>query len=180
MDRNLLLRKKCIQLWRSGSKPRTIATSGVSMYPLIRDGSTLTFVPPSGDRAIVVGDIALFERAETLVAHRIVGRFQQNGSLWLREKGDNTFLPGSFPADLLIGRVVKIEHSGHVCDLTGLQKRIASRMFGVYWCVLFALLRDLAVLKRMVCGASQFPRLRAGVIHSIRFLSRLPIRFIKP
>ena len=172
-------KNECIQLWRSGTKQRTIMTTGLSMHPLISAGSTLTFVPSSADRAISLGDIALFERDDTLIAHRIVGRFHQNGSLWLREKGDNTFLPGSFPADALIGRVVKIEHSGHVRDLTGLRSRFADRLVGIYWCALFAVLRGLAVFKRMVCGASQFPRLRAGVLNSIRFLSRLPTRFSK-
>ena len=180
MSNQQVLKKEVLQLWRSGTKPRTIVTTGLSMHPLIREGSTLTFLPPAADRTIAVGDIALFEREDLLVAHRIVGRFCQHDVLWFREKGDNTFLPGSFPAEYLIGRVVKIELSGHVCDLTRAQKRIAGRIVGIYWCILFAVLRGLGVFKRMLCGVSQFPRLRAGVLNSIRFLSRLPIRFIKP
>lgn len=179
MERNLLLRGKCIQLWRSGSSPRTIATTGLSMYPLIKEGSTLTFIPSSADRAIAVGDIGLFERAEILVAHRIVGRFHHHGSLWLREKGDNTFLPGSFPADSLIGRVIKIEHNGHILDLDALWPRITGRLIGIYWSILFAFLRCAVALKHIVFVASKTPRLRTFVLNTVRFLSRLPNRFFR-
>jgi len=180
MDRDLLLREKYIQLWRSGSSPRTIATTGLSMHPLIREGSTLTFIPAAADRAIIVGDIALFERAGTLVAHRIVGRFYRNGFLWFREKGDNTFLPGLFPVECLIGRVIKIEHSGHILDLNALWPRATGRFIGSYWSVLFALLRCAVALKRIAFGASKTPRLRLCVLNTVRFFSRLPIRFFRP
>lgn len=172
--------KECIELWRSGAKPRTITASGISMLPLIVEGSTLTFIPAAADRAIAVGDIGLFERAETLVAHRIVGRFHHNGSLWLREKGDNTFLPGSFPADSLIGRVIKIEYNGHILDLSALHPRITGRLIGIYWSVLFALFRFVVAFKRIVLGASKTPRLRLYVLNAVRFLSRLPNRFTRP
>ena len=180
MDRNILLREKCIQLWRSGSSPHTIVTTGLSMHPLIREGSTLTFIPAAADRAIAVGDIGLFERAEILVAHRIVGRFHHNGFLWLREKGDNTFLPGSFPVDSLIGRVIKIEHNGHILDLNALHLRITGCLIGIYWSALFAFLRFVVAFKRILFGASKTPRLRLYVLNTVRFFSRLPNRFTRP
>jgi hypothetical protein len=179
MDRNILLRGKCIQLWRSGSSPRTIATTGLSMHPLIKEGSTLTFIPASADRAITVGDIALFERAETLVAHRIVGRFYQDGSLCFREKGDNIFLPGFFPADCLIGRVIKIEHNGHILDLNARWPGITGYLIGIYWSVLFAFLRCAVALKHIVFVDSKTPRLRTYVLNTVRFFSRLPNRFFR-
>lgn len=179
MDRSLLLREKCIQLWRSGISPRTIATTGLSMHPLIKEGATLTFIPAAADRAIAVGEIALFERAETLVAHRIVGRFYRGGSLWFREKGDNTFVSGIFPADSIIGRVIKIEHSGHVYDLTALCPRIVGRLIAIYWSGLFAFFRFAVAPKRILFGASKTPRLRLYVLNTARFLSRLPNRFIR-
>jgi hypothetical protein len=173
------LKNECIQLWRSGVKPRTITSAGLSMHPLIVEGSILTFLPISCGRSIAVGDIALFERTNMLVAHRIVGRFFQNGTLWLREKGDNTFLPGCFPADCLIGRVVKIDNNGHVNDLTALRQRCAARLIGMYWSMLFALLRGVVVLKHKVCGSWKNQHLRTCVLNATRFLSRLPNRFIK-
>jgi hypothetical protein len=180
MERNILLREKCIQLWRSGISPRTIATTGLSMHPLIKEGSTLTFIPAAADRSIIVGDIALFERAETLVAHRIVGRFYQDGSLCFREKGDNTFLPGFFTADCLIGRVIRIEHNGHILDLNARWPRATARLFGIYWGVLFSFLRCAVALKRIVVGASRTPRLRTYMLSTVRFFSRLPNRFFRP
>jgi hypothetical protein len=179
MNSDLLLREKCIQLWRAGSSPRTIATTGLSMHPLIREGSTLTFLPAAADRSICIGDIALFERMETLVAHRIVGRFYLDGTLWFREKGDNTCVSGSFPADSLIGRVIKIEHSGHVHDLTALRPCIAGRLIGIYWSALFAILRCAVALKRIVFGVSKTPCLRTCVLNKFRFFSRLPNRFFR-
>jgi hypothetical protein len=149
------------------------------MYPLIKEGSTLTFIPAAADRAITVGDIALFERVDTLVAHRIVGRFYQDGSLCFREKGDNTFLPGSFPADSLIGRVIKIEHNGYILDLNTRWPRATGRLIGIYWGVLFAFLRCAVALKRIVFGASKTPRIRTCVLNTVRFLSRLPNRFFR-
>jgi signal peptidase I len=69
------LKSECIQLWRLGTKQRTITSSGLSMHPFIIEGSTLTFVPSAADRPINLGDIALFERRDMLVVHRIVGHF---------------------------------------------------------------------------------------------------------
>jgi hypothetical protein len=180
MESSFLFRKKCIQLWRTGCSPRTIATTGLSMYPLVREGATITFIPAAADRAIIIGDIALFERAETLVAHRIVGCFYLDGFRWFREKGDNTFLPGSFPADSLIGRVIIIEHSGHVLDLNTLWPRVTGRLIGTYWSALFALLRCAVAFKRMFFGASSTPHLRTCVLNTVRFFSRLPNRFFRP
>ncbi len=174
-----ILKRECIQLWRSGTKQRTIASAGLSMRPLIFEGSTLTFKPCTSDRSIAVGDIVLFERKNILIAHRIIGIFYQNGSLWFREKGDNTFLPGCFPAESLIGRVVKIEYNGKVRGLTGPLSCIAGRVIGVYWGVLFALLRYVSSIKRKMFVASDMPRLRSYVFHIARFLNRLPTRFTK-
>ncbi len=173
------LKKECIQLWRSGTKQRTITTVGLSMHPLINEGSTLTFVPRAVDRSITVGDIALFERRDMLVAHRIVGHFYQKGSLCFREKGDNTFLPAGFPADSLIGRIVKIEYNGNVLDLTGLRMRFAGRLIGTYWSVLFASLRCVIHLKHRMFKDLEMQRLRNCVLTTARFLNRLPARFTK-
>ena len=177
MDRDSHFREKCIQLWRSGSTPRTIATTGLSMHPLIREGTTLTFIPAAADRCIAVGDIALFERGSLVIAHRIVGQFYRDGSLCFREKGDNTFSPGFFLADCLIGRVIKIEHNGHILDLNALWPRVTGRLIGIYWSVLFSFLRCAVALKRIVFGASKTPRLRTYVLNTVRFFSRLPNRF---
>ena len=173
------LKNECIQLWRLGTKPRTITTTGLSMHPLIGEGSILTFLPSAIDRSIIAGDIVLFERENMLVAHRIIGHFYQNGSLWLREKGDNTCISGSFPADCLIGRIVTIEYNGNVRDLTGIRSRYAGRMIGLYWSVLFALLRGAISLKHFKFDASEPPRLRSCVLNTVRFLNRLPTRFTR-
>lgn len=178
MNRDLM-RQQCIQLWRTGIRPRTLATSGLSMSPLIRDGSTLTFLPPAGDRSIKVGDIALFERAGILVAHRIVGRFYRDGSLWFREKGDNGFTTGTFPASSLIGRIVQVEHNGHIRDLTLLRQRLAGRLAGLYWQGLLTVLRCACAVKHTAGCTAALPRVRTFFIAVLRFLSRLPLGFIR-
>ncbi len=174
-----VVKNGCVQLWRSGTRARTIVAHGLSMYPLIREGCILTVLPPAGDRKIALGDIVLFERADTIVAHRIVGRFRRDADLWFREKGDNMFAGGCFPASALIGRVVKIERDGHVCDLSMLWQRFFGRAAGLYWCVLFAIWRYAGMLKRAVAGSSEFPRLRAFVLRVFRMLGRLPACFFK-
>jgi hypothetical protein len=172
-------KKKCVQLWRSGTKPRTIRSAGLSMHPLIPDGSMLTFIPFEADRPIISGDIVLFERGEKLTAHRVLGSFYDNGSLWYREKGDNKFLPGAFPAECLVGRIIKIEYDGHVSDLNGLQTRFAAHMIGLYWNVLFAFLRGAISCKRLLFSTSRTPRLRSFILKTVRIFSRLPTLFIK-
>jgi hypothetical protein len=179
MKRDLLFREHCIQLLRSGNKLRTIETAGVSMYPLIQAGSTLTYLPPAVDRCVKAGDIALFERSGILVAHRIIGRFHLDGVLWFREKGDNTSCTGTFPASSLIGRVIFIEHNGCVRDLTRLRQRIAGRLAGIYWLAFFAFIRSLSAFRRRV-GWIAVPRLLRTIKSSaFRVLNRLPVRFIR-
>jgi len=180
MSHYSLLKDECIELWRSGSKPRTIKTAGLSMRPLIPDGSTLTFIPSGGDRPLVVGDIALFERSGRVIAHRIVGRYYQEGCLWYREKGDDLFAVGCFERSALIGRVVTVAHGGHVRELRGLRQRLCGRALGIYWYSLFALLRVLGSVKRSIFGPSPaFPRLQKCLFKAARFFSRLPSYFIK-
>jgi len=173
------LTQECIQLWRSGLKTRTITSAGLSMYPLIPDGSILTFVPRDADRSIVFGDIVLFERGDMLVAHRVLNSFYKDGSLWFREKGDNKFLPGVFPADCLIGRIVKIEYNDSVHDLTGVQAQRVSRLIAIYYSVLFALLRSLISLKHVTFKTAKIPRLRSFVFKTVRILSTVPTSFFK-
>jgi len=179
MNCDLSFREQVLQLWRSGYSQRTIVTSGLSMHPLIREGCTLTVLPPAGDRKTALGDIVLFERDGAIIAHRIVGRFHRHGEEWFREKGDNTFAPGCFPASALIGRVVKIEDNGKVRDLALQWQRLLSRAVGIYWWMLFVMLRALSAFKRSVFGSVEFPRVRAAALRVFRLLERLPVRFIK-
>jgi len=66
-----------------------------------------------------------------------------------------------------------------VCDLTGLQPRIAARIIGIYWKVLFAFLRCLISLKHRMFEDFEMPRLRKCVLTAARFLNRLPTCFTK-
>jgi len=178
MPNQSALKEECIAFLRTGSKPRTITTSGLSMYPLIVEGSTLTFIPCSCGRSVALGDIVLFERAGALVAHRIVGRYCLDGCEWFREKGDNAFATGCFSSSALIGRIIKVEHNGHAHDLTSVRHRFAGRLLGIYWGTFFASLRFLSILKRAVFGSSfVFPCMRPCVLKVIRLLNRLPAGF---
>jgi len=173
------LKKECIQLWRSGTKLRTITSAGLSMLPLIPDGSILTFIPCEADRSIVFGDIVLFERGDTLVAHRVLNSFYKDGSLWFREKGDNKSLPGVFPADCLIGRIVQIEHNNSAHDLTGGRARRTSRIIAMYYGVLFFILRSVISLKHVTFKTVKTPRLSSFVFKTVRILSNVPTSFFK-
>lgn len=169
------LKRSYVEQLRTGRSPRRIDTAGMSMRPLIKDGSTLTYIPCAADRRMVSGDIALFERSGRLIAHRIVGSFYRHGCHWYLEKGDNALAVGFFRESALIGRVVTIEYEGCICDLTSVRWRIASRAAGLYWRALYALVRTLQGIKRSVFGASaSFPRAGSVVRKAVHFLSRIP------
>ncbi len=85
---------------------------GTSMEPAIPAGATLIIHPAHADD-VALGDVVVFRRDSTLVAHRLIGRRREGGRLIMKTKGD--ILPGPdapVAAERIIGRVVATEHDG--------------------------------------------------------------------
>ena len=60
---------------------------GWSMSPFIKEGSILTIRP--GKRAFI-GDVILYKRADSMIAHRVIGKRRLDGRAFLVVKGDNS------------------------------------------------------------------------------------------
>ena len=75
------------QSYRETGKTLWLDTRGTSMRPLVGPGGRM--LVEFGMRPSQVGDIVLFERAGTVVAHRVVGRRERDGRERLIVKGDN-------------------------------------------------------------------------------------------
>lgn len=86
--------------------------AGSSMRPAIPAGAAL-IIEPATARDLRLGDVVVYRRDATLVAHRLVGRERDGGQVALRTKGD--ILAGldvPLPAEGVLGRVVAMEHDG--------------------------------------------------------------------
>ncbi len=107
MSHDLHFGEICADLLRAGHAVRFTATGG-SMAPTIRAGDVLT-IRPLDPRDLRAGDVAFYETARGLTAHRIVERLPGTPSTF-RAQGD---APGSEEEVVaerqLLGRVVKAE-----------------------------------------------------------------------
>lgn len=75
-----------------------------SMEPSVSVGS-LAVCAPVGDRLPVAGEVVAYERAGTVVVHRVVSVFD-DGSLVCKGDRNDDPDPGAVPADALVGRLV--------------------------------------------------------------------------
>lgn len=86
---------------------------GNSMAPFIRNGDTI-LVEPKKASEMCIGDIVFYRRAGGRhVAHRLIGKSGNDGSLVLTTRGDNLrHLDASVFPEQVLGRVVRIESQG--------------------------------------------------------------------
>ena len=77
---NQKIKNLLIQLLKEGQQAR-VPAYGISMYPLLRPGDQLLVEPTKPE----IGDIAVFDRGDVLVAHRVYKIRQDNYFL----KGDS-------------------------------------------------------------------------------------------
>lgn len=172
-------RKKIIDgisaAWKATDRERSIKTAGTSMTPLIREGDNIAFQPLKDFRRPYVGDIAVFERDGCLVVHRIVDRWSRDGRHWLKEKGDNRFMPRVIPEDCVVGIVVRIEKGTSAIELDTARWRFLNRVIGYYWKVLFTVLEVLRSFWPARSNTGRHP-----ILKSIScFLISLPARMFR-
>lgn len=168
------LRKTVLDVWKTGSKERTIRITGTSMKPFIIEGYTVTVCPLHYPQELLIGDIALFARNSALVAHRIIGRYRTAESISFQEKGDNNFYPGTVSGNDIIGKVIKIDTGTGVIDLRRWYWRVTNLLLGCYWKLLFSLLNVLLNTRKALFGQRRL--YGADVIYRtlVRFLVKLP------
>lgn len=87
-----------------------IPSSGVSMYPLIKEGDICRFIP-LGSKELKKGDVVLFVSNQgQLIGHRYYENFVENGVLYYVCKGDtNISVDSPVLTSQLIGKLVCIK-----------------------------------------------------------------------
>jgi len=98
---------------------------GWSMRPYIQDGDFVT-VSPLDDIPVKRGDVVLYATAENrLIVHRIIKKYNKNGSTAFLIKGDATFgSPESINVQNVLGKVVETERNGR-------KRRLGSRRYQI-------------------------------------------------
>ena len=108
-------------------RPWVFRARGQSMRGHIEDGSLVTLHPLHAPR---IGPVLLAKRGTHIELHRAVGR---RGGQWLL-KGDRNLRVTGFERDDLLGRVVRVEHSRGILDLTTPFARLRSILAaGLVW-----------------------------------------------
>jgi hypothetical protein len=117
------------ELLRRGHAVRFQA-DGWSMHPTIRNGEVI-LVEPVGDRALRMGDVLLYRRSRSAIAHRLIrvrGLADGRRQLLLRGDAADSCDP-LVHIDHVLGRVVAVERDGRTLPL-GLLSRTWSPAYG--------------------------------------------------
>jgi predicted N-acetyltransferase YhbS len=103
---------------------------GASMTPFIRDGDLLT-IEPADAAGLEIGDVVLYRtRRDRTVAHRVVGRTIEGGTLVLETRGDARLTSdGPVPADDILGRAVRGQRGDRSFRLDRGPWRLAARLW---------------------------------------------------
>jgi signal peptidase I len=86
------------------------------MAPLIRPGDQVLVYNVAPEQ-IGFGNVIVFRRDDDLIVHRVIKRWQDNGKLYFREKGDTRYTYGQTSANEVIGRVTMVKGKGRMLNL---------------------------------------------------------------
>lgn len=103
---------------------------GHSMYPFIQDGDIMV-VEPAGFSRLRLGEIALYHVSDNAVlAHRIVGKMQQDNTGCLLVRGDAMCgVEGPVSPAQILGRITALERRGRLIRVDS----IGSRWLGLVY-----------------------------------------------
>jgi len=87
-------------------------TKGLSMMPLIEEGSTIAVECVSPDK-IKIGDVIVFKASDKLVSHRVLKKIKLKGEYYFKEKGDNNMSSTLVKSDDVFGKVVYVYMKEH-------------------------------------------------------------------
>jgi len=113
-------------------EPLEVSIQGDSMRPLIHDGDIVR-VAPYPQTPIDVGDIVLFRREKSLVAHRVTALKTENGQSFIAERGDNAGVIAWRPVQEVVGRVEQVRGLHWALDLSRGTGRAIGRIMNLYW-----------------------------------------------
>lgn len=101
-----------------------------SMQPLIdiNDRVLVRKIAPSEVR---IRDIILFKSDDVFVAHRVVGKFYNNGQLYFIQKGDRGGLALSVTAQDVLGKVITVEKNGQYLELDRGRGKLINIFLGI-------------------------------------------------
>ncbi len=130
----LSLRKKLIE----NNHSVKIVASGYSMYPFMRPGDVQT-ISPVPIEEIKVGDVAVFERNNDWISHRVIDIQNNNNEITLILRGDTSIqLDPLVTKENYIGKTVAFERNGIIHDIKHANRLILllgiSRNIFLYLC----------------------------------------------
>ena len=92
---------------------------GISMYPTIRDGETITVARVSAAE-VVRGDVLLCRHDTRVLAHRVVGVTTCGGERFFELRGDaKGASDSSVGTGGIVGRVIGVHRNGRAIALSG-------------------------------------------------------------
>lgn len=145
-----------IDIWKKTGKVSIIKSSGRCMIPLFDDGANLIVKHIQPDE-IRRGDIAVFRSGDRIIAHRIIGKFQEGERCYFLEKRDSGFEPGKIPEDAIIGKVIGIKRRNDSINLEKDIWRLTNRLIGQYWAFFHTLYKAMKKLKKVVFKERKIP-----------------------
>ena len=93
-----------------------IRVLGSSMLPSVLPEDILVLESYTGTRPII-GDVIVFARWSRLFAHRIVGAYEKNRTMWYVTRGDSLPEPDPLvPSEEVLARVSRIIRRGRLID----------------------------------------------------------------
>ncbi len=96
-----------LKAWGQAGRQHAIPVTGHSMLPLIQDGDHVLVA--HGASGVRRGDIALFRRGDTFIAHRVLHVYGGNVGPLVITKGDSAHhLDPAWHADEMVGRVLAV------------------------------------------------------------------------
>ncbi len=135
------------------------------MRPFIQDGDIIV-VEPAEFSHLRVGEIVLYHVSdEAVLAHRLVGRMQRDGTDYLLARGDAIrSLDGPISANQILGRIIALERHGRLVRVDARGKRWLGLMYSngrvLYRCARAAfgrlVARGTAALRHIVRRASRW------------------------
>jgi signal peptidase I len=100
---------------------------GISMYPTIRDGETITVASVSTDD-VVRGDLLLCRHGKRVLAHRVVGVTTCGTERFFELRGDaRASCDAPVGAAAVVGRVIGVRRNGRAIVLSGRAARLRHR-----------------------------------------------------
>jgi signal peptidase I len=105
-----------------------IVASGYSMYPFMRPGDVQT-ISPVPIEEIKVGDVAVFERNNDWISHRVIDIQNNNNEITLILRGDTSIqLDPLVTKENYIGKTVAFERRGKTRLLHSKKYKVISKM----------------------------------------------------